>query len=173
MQEEKSRRESELVEKMIFINRVSKTVKGGRTLSFSALVVVGDRRGRVGYGHGKAKEVPEAIKKASDHARKSLIRVSLKDGRTLHQDIVGKWGAGTVLMKSAKAGRGIIAGGALRTVFDLLGVQDVVAKSLGSTNPYNLVKACFDGLQRQHAPRYIAYKRDLKISQIFGKQEAA
>jgi small subunit ribosomal protein S5 len=172
MADEKNFKEAELVEKMVYINRVSKTVKGGRTLSFSALVVVGDKKGRIGYGHGKAKEVPEAIKKASDHARKNIVKIPLRDGRTVHHDVSGRWGAGKVLIKSAKVGRGIIAGSVLRTVFDLLGIQDVVAKSLGSANPYNLVRACFDALEKQNSPRYVAYKRDIKLSDLTPKKVA-
>lgn len=156
----------DIFEKLVFINRVSKTVKGGRTLSFSALVIVGDKKGKIGYGHGKAKEVPDAIRKASESARRSMIRIPLRDGKTLHHNTSGFWGAGHVFLKTAKSGRGIIAGAALRSIFDLLGVQDVVAKSLGSSNPFNLVRACFDGLSKQVSPRYIAIKRDKKISDI-------
>lgn len=156
----------ELFEKLVFINRVSKTVKGGRTLSFAALVIVGDKKGRVGFGHGKAKEVPEAIRKASQNAKNSMIRVPLRDGKSLHHNSTGKWGAGNVLLKTAKTGRGVIAGSALRPIFDLLGISDIVAKSLGSSNPFNLVRACFNGLQKQTSPRYIAFKRDKKISEI-------
>lgn len=156
----------ELVEKLVFINRVSKTVKGGRTLSFSALVIVGDRKGRIGYGHGKAKEVPDAIRKASENARRTMVRIPLREGKSLHHDTLGRWGAGKVLLKTAKSGRGIIAGAALRTIFDLLGVHDIVAKSLGSTNPFNIVRACFNGLSKQISPKYIALKRDKKISDI-------
>ena len=156
----------DIFEKLVFINRVSKTVKGGRTLSFSALVIVGDKKGKIGYGHGKAKEVPDAIRKASESARRSMIRIPLRDGKTLHHNTNGSWGAGRVFLKTAKSGRGIIAGAALRSIFDLLGVQDVVAKSLGSSNPFNLVRACFDGLSKQVSPRYIAIKRDKKISDI-------
>ena len=160
------RNKDELFEKLVFINRVSKTVKGGRTLSFSALVIVGDKKGRIGYGHGKAKEVPDAIRKAAENARRSLVRVPLRDGKSLHHNSHGRWGAGHVLLKTAKSGRGIIAGAALRTIFDLLGVQDVVAKSLGSSNPFNLVRACFNGLSKQVSPRQIALKRGKKISDI-------
>lgn len=160
------RNKEELFEKLVFINRVSKTVKGGRTLSFSALVIVGDKKGRIGYGHGKAKEVPDAIRKAADTARRSMIRIPLRDGRSLHHNSNGYWGAGNVLLKTAKSGRGIIAGAALRSIFDLLGVHDVVAKSLGSSNPFNLVRACFDGLKKQVSPRFVAIKRGKKIADI-------
>lgn len=160
------RNKDELFEKLVFINRVSKTVKGGRTLSFSALVIVGDKKGRIGFGHGKAKEVPDAIRKASENARRHIVRIPLREGKSLHHNSHGTWGAGHVLLKTAKSGRGIIAGAALRTIFDLLGVQDVVAKSLGSSNPFNLVRACFDGLSKQVSPRFVATKRDKKISEI-------
>ena len=161
----------ELSEKLVFINRVSKTVKGGRTLSFSALVIVGDKKGRIGYGHGKAKEVPDAIRKAAQSAKRSVIRVPLRDGKSLHHNSNGNWGAGSVLLKAAKPGRGIIAGASLRTIFDLLGVQDVVAKSLGSSNPFNIVRACFDGLSKQVSPRFIALKRNKKISDIISNRK--
>ena len=162
----------ELHEKLVFINRVSKTVKGGRTLSFAALVIVGDKKGRIGFGHGKAKEVPDAIRKASERAKNSMIKVPLRDGSSLHHNSNGHWGAGSVLLKAAKTGHGIIAGAALRPIFELLGVHDVVAKSLGSSNPFNLVRACFDGLQKQTSPRYIAMKRDKKISEIVSNRVA-
>ncbi len=166
------RNKDELHEKLVFINRVSKTVKGGRTLSFAALVIVGDKKGRIGFGHGKAKEVPDAIRKASERARNSMIRVPLRDGKSLHHNSNGHWGAGNVLLKSAKTGHGIIAGAALRPIFELLGVHDIVAKSLGSSNPFNLVRACFDGLKKQTSPRQIALKRDKKISEIVSNRAA-
>lgn len=156
----------DLEEKLVFINRVSKTVKGGRTLSFSALVIVGDKKGLIGFGHGKAKEVPDAIRKAAESARRSIVRIPLRDGKALHHDTNGHWGAGHVFLKTAKSGRGVIAGGALRTMFELLGVQDVVAKSLGSSNPFNIVRACMDGLMKQNSPKSIAFKRDKKVSDI-------
>jgi small subunit ribosomal protein S5 len=162
----------ELHEKLVFINRVSKTVKGGRTLSFSALVIVGDKKGRIGFGHGKAKEVPDAIRKASERAKNSMIRIPLRDGISLHHNSTGNWGAGSVLLKIAKTGHGVIAGAALRPIFELLGVHDVVAKSLGSSNPFNLVRACFDGLKKQTSPRYIAMKRNKKISEIVSNRAA-
>lgn len=164
------RNKDELFEKLVFINRVSKTVKGGRTLSFAALVVVGDKKGRIGFGHGKAKEVPEAIRKASENAKNSIVRIPLRDGKSLHHNTSGRWGAGNVLLKTAQDGRGVIAGSVLRPIFDLLGVSDVVAKSLGSSNPFNLVRACFDALQKQTSPRYIALKRDKKVSDIISNR---
>jgi small subunit ribosomal protein S5 len=166
------RNKDELHEKLVFINRVSKTVKGGRTLSFAALVIVGDKKGRIGFGHGKAKEVPDAIRKASERARNSMIRVPLRDGKSLHHNSNGHWGAGSVLLKTAKTGHGIIAGAALRPIFELLGVHDIVAKSLGSSNPFNLVRACFNGLENQTSPRQIALKRDKKISEIISNRAA-
>lgn len=157
-------RDSEFVDKLVHINRVSKTVKGGKRFGFAALVVVGDQRGRVGFGHGKAREVPEAVRKATDSAKKNLIRVALKEGRTLHHDVNGHYGAGKVVIRAAPAGTGIIAGGPMRAVFETLGVQDVVAKSLGSSNPYNMVRAAIDGLKNQDSPRIVAARRGLKVS---------
>ena len=136
-------RDSEFVDRLVHINRVAKVVKGGRRFGFAALVVVGDQKGRVGYGHGKAREVPEAIRKATEAAKRALVRVPLKEGRTLHHDVAGRWGAGRVYVRTAPAGTGIIAGGPMRAVFETLGVQDVVAKSLGSSNPYNMIRATF------------------------------
>ena len=136
----------ELIDRLVNINRVAKVVKGGKRFGFAALVVVGDQKGRVGFGHGKAREVPEAIRKATDAAKRSMIRVALREGRTLHHDVSGRWGAGKVLLRAAPAGTGIICGGPMRAVFETLGVQDVVAKSLGSSNPYNMVRATFDGI---------------------------
>src|ERR1700746_3310924 len=143
-------RESELVEKLVHINRVAATVKGGRRFSFAALMVVGDQKGRVGFGHGKAREVPEAIRKATEEAKKSMVRVPLRESRTLHHDGAGRWGAGKVMLRAAPAGTGVIAGGPMRAVLETLGVQDVVAKSIGrSSNPYNMVRATFDALRHQ------------------------
>src|SRR3970040_449694 len=141
-------RDSEVVDKLVHINRVAKVVKGGRRFGFAALVVVGDKKGRVGYGHGKAREVPEAIRKATQRAKRALIRVPLREGRTLHHDVHGHFGAGKVVLRAASAGTGIIAGGPMRAVFETLGVQDVVTKSIGSSNPHNMVRATFDALQR-------------------------
>lgn len=156
----------ELVEKLVGINRVAKVVKGGRRFGFAALVVVGDGRGRVGFGSGKAREVPEAIRKATESAKRNLIRVPLRDGRTLHHDAEGRFGAGKVLIRAAPAGTGIIAGGPMRAVFESLGVQDVVAKSNGSQNPYNMIKATFNALRNLASPRAVAAKRGKKVSDI-------
>jgi small subunit ribosomal protein S5 len=145
-------REPEFADRLVAINRVSKTVKGGKRFGFAALVVVGDQKGRVGFGSGKAKEVPEAIRKATEEAKRSMVRVPLREGRTLHHDIEGRWGAGKVVMRTAPAGTGIIAGGPCRAVFEMLGVQDVVAKSTGSQNPYNMVRATFDGVHARAPP---------------------
>ena len=158
--------EDELIEKLVSINRVAKVVKGGRRFGFAALVVVGDGQGRVGIGANKAREVPEAIRKASVHARKKLMRVPLREGRTLHHDILGKFGRGLVLMRSAPPGTGIIAGGPVRAVFEALGVSDVVVKSIGSSNPHNMIKAALDGLLRSSSPRKIAQRRGKKVSDI-------
>ncbi|KAF0230974.1 MAG: small subunit ribosomal protein [Beijerinckiaceae bacterium] len=157
-------RDSEFVDKLVHINRVAKTVKGGRRMAFAALVVVGDQKGRVGFGHGKAREVPEAIRKATESAKRALIRVPLREGRTLHHDVPGRHGAGKVLLRAAPAGTGIIAGGPMRAVFECLGMHDVVAKSLGSSNPYNMVRATFDALKAEDSPRTVAARRGLKVS---------
>ena len=158
--------DSDLIDKLVHINRVAKVVKGGRRFGFAALVVVGDGNGRVGFGHGKAREVPEAIRKATDDAKKSLIRIPLKDGRTLHHDVRGHHGAGKVLVRPAPAGTGIIAGGPMRAVFETLGVQDVVAKSIGSSNPYTMVRATFDALKHQDSPRSVAARRNIKVATV-------
>src|ERR1700749_5216 len=163
-------RDSEFVDKLVHINRVAKVVKGGRRFGFAALVVVGDQRGRVGYGHGKAREVPEAIRKATDEAKKSLIRVPLKDGRTLHHEVRGHQGAGKVIVRPAPAGTGVIAGGPLRAVFEALGVGDVVSKSLGTSNPYNMVRAVFDALQNQQSPRMVANRRRRSVAEIVSRR---
>ena len=159
-------RDSEFTDKLVHINRVAKVVKGGRRFGFAALVVVGDQRGRVGFGKGKAKEVPEAIRKATEQAKRGLIRVPLRDGRTLHHDIEGRHGAGKVVMRTAVPGTGIIAGGPMRAVFEMLGVQDVVAKSLGSQNPYNMIRATMDGLKAGASPRSVAQRRGKKVAEI-------
>jgi small subunit ribosomal protein S5 len=163
----------ELIDKLVTINRVAKVVKGGRRFAFAALVVVGDQKGRVGYGAGKAREVPEAIRKATDRAKRSMIRVPMKEGRTLHHDVQGRYGAGVVLLRSAAAGTGIIAGGPMRAVFETLGIGDVVAKSLGSRNPHNMVKATFAALARCASPRAVASRRGKKVSDLLGRREAA
>ena len=166
-----NKEEVELVDKLVGINRVAKVVKGGRRFGFAALVVVGDARGKVGFGTGKAKEVPEAIKKATEDAKKKLIRVPLKEGRTLHHDMKGHYGAGRVVLRSAPPGTGIIAGGPMRAVFETLGVQDVVAKSVGTSNPHNMIKATFDALTFMNSPRNIASKRGKKVSEVFGNKQ--
>jgi small subunit ribosomal protein S5 len=162
--------DQELVDKLVGINRVAKVVKGGRRFGFAALVVVGDQRGKVGFGTGKAKEVPEAIKKATDDAKKNMVKVPMKEGRTLHHDMKGHYGAGRVVLRSAPSGTGIIAGGPMRAVFETLGVQDVVAKSIGTSNPHNMIKATFDAFNSMNSPRNIASKRGKKVAEIFGKK---
>ena len=162
----REREESEFVDKLVHINRVAKVVKGGRRFGVAALVVVGDQKGRVGHGHGKAREVPEAIRKATDAARRNLIRVPLREGRTLHHDVHGRHGAGKVFLRSAPPGTGIIAGGPMRAVFETLGMQDVVAKSMGSSNPYNMVRATFDALKHVDSPRSVAARRNVKVSAL-------
>ena len=167
----KDKDDNELTDKLVGINRVAKVVKGGRRFGFAALVVVGDMRGRVGFGTGKAKEVPEAIKKATDDAKKKMIRVPLKEGRTLHHDMKGHYGAGRVVLRSAPPGTGIIAGGPMRAVFETLGVQDVVAKSVGTSNPHNMIKATFEAFSSMNSPRSIASKKEKKVSDIFGSKD--
>lgn len=163
----------ELIEKLVHINRVSKTVKGGKRFGFAALVVVGDGKGRAGFGHGKAREVPEAIRKATESAKRDLVFVPLRGGRTLHHDVEGRHGAGRVLLRAAKPGTGIIAGGPMRAVFETLGVQDVVAKSLGTSNPYNMVRATFDALKNQMHPKDVASARGIKYSTLQARRGAA
>jgi small subunit ribosomal protein S5 len=160
----------EFIEKLVHINRVSKTVKGGKRFGFAALVVVGDGKGRVGFGHGKAREVPEAISKATAAARRALVRVPLREARTLHHDGAGRWGAGKVFVRSAVPGTGIIAGGPMRAVFEALGVHDVVSKSVGSSNPYNMVRATLDALKKQVSPKLVASRRGKKIADIIGRR---
>jgi small subunit ribosomal protein S5 len=162
----------EFADRLVAINRVSKTVKGGKRFGFAALVVVGDQRGRVGYGKGKAKEVPEAIRKATEQAKRQMIRVALRDGRTLHHDMEGRHGAGKVVMRSAVEGTGIIAGGPMRAVFEMLGLKDVVAKSIGTSNPYNMIRATMDGLRAETSPRQVAARRGKKVAEILRKPEA-
>lgn len=159
----------ELIEKLVHINRVSKTVKGGKRFGFAALVVVGDGKGRVGFGHGKAREVPEAITKATASAKKQMVRVPLKEGRTLHHDGKGRFGAGKVNVRSAPAGTGIIAGGPMRAVFESLGVADVVTKSVGTSNPYNMIRATFDALTDQTSPKSVAQRRGKKVADLLGR----
>ena len=166
-------RKSEYADKLVDINRVAKVVKGGKRFGFAALVVVGDQQGQVGFGHGKAREVPEAIRKATEAARRALLRVPMRDKRTLHHDSQGRHGAGKVVLRSAPPGTGIIAGGPMRAVFEMLGVRDVVAKSLGSTNPYNMVRATFDALKAQENPRGVASRRGKKVSEIVARRRDA
>ena len=167
----KAEKKEELVEKLVHVNRVAKTVKGGRTMSFAAVVVVGDQKGRVGYGSGKASEVPEAITKATNEAKRNMIRIPLREGRTLHHDISGRYGAGKVYLRTAPAGTGVIAGGPMRAVFEVLGVQDVVAKSVGSNNPYNMIKATFNALESINSPRMVAAKRGKKVGDIVSRRK--
>ena len=164
--------DSEFIDKLVHINRVAKVVKGGKRFGFAALVVVGDQKGRVGYGHGKAREVPEAVRKATEAAKRGLIRVPLREGRTLHHDIDGRWGAGKVTLRTAPPGTGVIAGGPMRAVFEAVGMSDVVAKSRGSSNPYNMVRATFDALKMQVSPRSVAARRGKKVSEILKNRTA-
>ncbi len=167
---DREERDSEFADKLVHINRVAKVVKGGRRFGFAALVVVGDQKGRVGYGHGKAREVPEAIRKAAEAAKRNLIRVPLREGRTLHHDVTGRHGAGHIVLRAAPPGTGIIAGGPVRAVFEMLGVQDVVAKSIGSSNPYNMVRAAFAALKYEDSPRGVAARRGKKASEIVARR---
>src|ERR671932_1641892 len=170
--QQRDREDTEFAEKLVSINRVAKVVKGGRRFGFAALVVVGDRKGRVGYGSGKAREVPEAIRKATEQARRGMIRVPLREGRTLHHDIASAYGAGKVIVRAAKPGTGIIAGGPMRAIFEALGVQDVVAKSVGGSNPQNMIKATFAALTQVTSPRAVAARRGKKVAEILGRREA-
>ncbi len=163
----------EFADRLVAINRVSKTVKGGKRFGFAALVVVGDQKGRVGFGKGKAKEVPEAIRKATEQAKRQMIRVPLREGRTLHHDVQGHHGAGKVVMRTAPQGTGIIAGGPMRAVFEMLGIQDVVAKSTGTQNPYNMIRATMDGLRNQASPRQVAQRRGKKVADILRRPDDA
>lgn len=166
-------RDSEFVDKLVHINRVAKVVKGGRRFGFAALVVVGDQKGRVGFGHGKAREVPEAIRKATDEAKRRLIRVPLREGRTIHHEIFGHHGAGRVILRPAPQGTGIIAGGPMRAIFEALGIHDVVSKSLGTSNPYNMVRATFDALNRTMSPKTVANRRGKSVADIIGRRPGA
>lgn len=163
------RAESDIVDKLVAVNRVAKVVKGGRRFGFAALVVAGDQKGRVGHGHGKAREVPEAIRKATEAAKRDMIRVPLRDGRTLHHDTIGHYGAGHVVLRSAPPGTGIIAGGPMRAVFETLGVQDVVAKSIGTSNPYNMIKATFDALRTTMSPKSVAARRGKSVGEVLNR----
>ena len=166
------REPSEFVDKLVHINRVAKVVKGGRRFGFAALVVVGDGKGRVGHGAGKAREVPEAIRKATEQAKRAMVRVPLREGRTLHHDIVGHYGAGRVVLRAAKPGTGIIAGGPMRAIFEALGVQDIVAKSVGSSNPHNMIKATFAALSHVTSPRAVAARRGKRVADILGRPQS-
>jgi len=157
---------SELSEFLVSINRVAKVVKGGRRFGFAAIMIVGDNKGRVGYGSGKAKEVPEAVRKATENAKNKMIRVHLKENRTLYHDIVGRFGAGKVILRSAAPGTGIIAGGPMRALFESLGIKDVVAKSTGSSNPHNMIKATFDAFKNSESPKSVASKRSMKVKDL-------
>lgn len=170
---ERDREADEIVDKLVYVNRVAKTVKGGRRMAFAALVVVGDQRGRVGFASGKAREVPEAIRKATEKAKRDMIRIPLKEGRTLHHDARGTFGAGSVILRTAPAGTGIIAGGPMRAVFETMGIQDVVAKSTGSQNPHNMIKATFEALKTICSPRMIAAKRGKKVGDIVAGRDGA
>ena len=170
---DRDERDSEFVDKLVHINRVAKVVKGGRRFGFAALVVIGDQKGRVGFGKGKAREVPEAIRKATEAAKRNLIRVPLREGRTLHHDASGRHGAGRVTMRSAPAGTGIIAGGPMRAIFETLGVQDVVAKSVGTSNPYNMIRATFEALKNENSPRSVASRRGIKVSTLQSRRTPA
>ncbi|MGI9491835.1 MAG: 30S ribosomal protein S5 [Geminicoccaceae bacterium] len=163
--------DGELVDKLVNVNRVAKVVKGGRRFGFSALVVVGDSKGRVGFGSGKAREVPEAVRKATEQAKRGMIRVPLRQGRTLHHDVEGRFGAGHVVLRAAPPGTGIIAGGPMRAVFEALGIGDVVAKSIGTSNPHNMVKATFAALRNINSPRSVAAKRGKKVGEIVGRRD--
>ena len=164
------REAGELVERLVAINRVAKVVKGGRRFGFAALVGVGDGRGRIGVGAGKAREVPEAIKKATDQAKRRMVRVPLRDGRTIHHDVEARFGAGLVRLRTAEAGTGIIAGGPLRAVFEVVGIQDVVAKSIGSSNPYNMVKAALEAFKKMESPRMVAGRRGRRVNEVLGRK---
>lgn len=164
------RQDSDIVDKLVGINRVAKVVKGGRRFGFAALVIVGDQKGRVGWGKGKAREVPEAIRKATESAKRNMIRVPLREGRTLHHDTTGRFGAGRVVLRAAPPGTGVIAGGPMRAIFETLGVQDIVTKSIGTANPHNMIKATFDALENLMSPKIVAAKRNKKVGDIIGRR---
>lgn len=168
---DREERDDGIVDKLVHINRVAKVVKGGRRFGFAALVVVGDQKGRVGFGHGKAREVPEAIRKATESAKRDMIFVPLRSGRTLHHDVEGRWGAGKVLLRAAKQGTGIIAGGPMRAIFETLGIKDIVAKSVGTSNPHNMIKATFDALDQLNSPRMVATRRGKKVGDLLGRRD--
>ena len=162
--------QTDIIDKLVDINRTAKVVKGGRRFGFAALVVVGDQKGRVGFGSGKAREVPEAIRKGTEKAKKNMIRVPLREGRTLHHDVLGRYGAGKVVLRAAPPGTGIIAGGPMRAIFETLGLQDVVAKSIGTQNPHNMIKATFDALSHLQSPRMVAFRRGRKVGEIVSRR---
>ncbi|MDR2099186.1 MAG: 30S ribosomal protein S5 [Rickettsiales bacterium] len=164
-------KDSELQDRLIHVNRVTKVVKGGKNFSLAAIVVVGDGQGRIGYGTGKAKEVPDAVKKATEQAKKSMIRVPLKEGRTIHHDISASFGSGKVILRAAPSGTGIIAGGPMRAIFEVLGIQDIVSKSQGSSNPHNMLKATFKAFEELSSPKMVASRRGLKIGEIVGRRD--
>ena len=170
---ERDRDMDEIVDKLVYVNRVAKTVKGGRRMAFAALVVVGDQRGRVGFASGKAREVPEAIRKATEKAKREMIRIPLREGRTLHHDVRGSFGAGELVLRTAPAGTGIIAGGPMRAVFETMGIQDIVAKSIGSQNPHNMIKATFAALKTVNSPRMIAAKRGKKVGDVVAARDGS
>lgn len=163
----------EFTDRIVHVNRVSKTVKGGKRFAFAALVVVGDQKGRIGFAHAKAKEVPDAIRKATERARHNVIRVPLREGRTLHHDVLGRFGAGRVTLRTAPAGTGIIAGGPMRAIFEAMGIQDVVAKCTGSSNPHNMVRATFNALTSLYSPRTVAAKRNKKVGDIVSRRDGS
>ena len=165
------REPSEFIDKLVHINRVAKVVKGGKRFGFAALVVVGDQKGRVGFGHGKAREVPEAIRKATEQAKRQLIRVPLREARTLHHDVAGRHGAGKVVLRAAVPGTGIIAGGPMRAIFETLGIKDIVAKSVGTSNPHNMIKATFKALELLNSPRMVATRRGKKVGDLLGRRD--
>ena len=174
MRKEKDQeRMEEFIDQVVHVNRVTKVTKGAKRMAFAALVVVGDKKGRVGYAHAKSREVPDAIKKASDLAKRNLVRIPLREGRTLHHDVLGHFGAGRVILRTAPAGTGIIAGGPMRAIFEALGIQDVVAKCTGSSNPHNMVRATFNALMGTYSPRAVANKRGKKIGDIIGNREGS
>lgn len=160
-----------LVDRLIHVNRVTKVVKGGKNFSLAAIVVVGDGKGRIGYGTGKAKEVPDAVRKATEQAKRNMIRVPLKEGRTIHHDVITRFGSGKVILRSAPSGTGIIAGGPMRAIFEVLGIQDIVSKSQGSSNPHNMLKATFKAFEELSSPKLVANRRGLKIGEIVGRRD--
>ena len=160
-----------LMDRLIHVNRVTKVVKGGKNFSLAAIVVVGDGKGRIGYGTGKAKEVPDAVRKATEQAKRNMIRVPLKEGRTIHHDIIARFGSGKVILRSAQSGTGIIAGGPMRAIFEVLGIQDIVSKSQGSSNPHNMLKATFKAFEELASPKLVANRRGLKIGEIVGRRD--